>query len=85
MGAWEVAECLGVHRTNLQFIKDLPEQQYKVAIARWELGLKTGEIAALLGIAEGTVSSHLHAVRTKLARGLGPRYMPGKGQEGEAS
>jgi hypothetical protein len=25
MGAWEVAECLGVQRTNLQFIKDLPE------------------------------------------------------------
>ena len=34
MGAWEVAECLGVHRTNLQFIKDLPEPVQELRATR---------------------------------------------------
>jgi hypothetical protein len=34
MGAWEVAECLGVHRTNLQFIRDLPEPVQELRATR---------------------------------------------------
>src|SRR6185437_13859344 len=43
-----------------QIIGDLPERQHAVALLRWQQDLKENEIAALLGIADKTVSTHLH-------------------------
>jgi RNA polymerase sigma-70 factor (ECF subfamily) len=68
-----------------EVIRDLPEQQYKVALLRWEHDMKIRQIADLLGIAEGTVHSHLNAVRAKLASALGPRHKFGRGAKGEVS
>ena len=41
---------------------------------RWQQDMKEGEIAAVLGIAEKTVSTHLHRARRKLIAQLGPDY-----------
>jgi RNA polymerase sigma-70 factor (ECF subfamily) len=54
-----------------QVIGGLPEQQHAAALLRWGLGMKEGEIAAVLGIAEKTVSAHLYRIRRKLLLQLG--------------
>jgi RNA polymerase sigma-70 factor (ECF subfamily) len=54
-----------------QVIGGLPEQQHAAALLRWGLDMKEGEIAAVLGIAEKTVSAHLYRVRRKLLLHLG--------------
>jgi RNA polymerase sigma factor (sigma-70 family) len=58
-----------------QIIEDMPPRQKKVALMRWQDRMKVTEIAAELGIAEGTVHAHLHSARGKLAAGL-ERYYP---------
>jgi RNA polymerase sigma-70 factor (ECF subfamily) len=55
-------------------IRGLPEQQHAVALLRWGLDMKEGEIAAVLGIAEKTVSVHLYRVRRKLLKQVGADY-----------
>ena len=57
-----------------QVIQGLPGQQHATALLRWGLDMKEGEIAAVLGIAEKTVSVHLYRVRRKLLRQLGADY-----------
>ena len=52
-------------------IRGLPPQQHSVALLRWGLDMKESEIAAVLGIAEKTVSVHLYRVRRKLLLQLG--------------
>jgi RNA polymerase sigma-70 factor, ECF subfamily len=64
-------------------IQDLPPQQHAVAVMRWLLAMTNTEIAAALGIADGTVAAHLSAVRGKLKAGLGP-YNP-FGEDGGSS
>ena len=54
-----------------QVIGGLPEQQHAAALLRWGLGMKEGEIAAVLGIAEKTVSVYLYRIRRKLLLKLG--------------
>ncbi len=65
-------------------IQALPPQQHAVAVMRWLLAMTNAEIAAALGIADGTVAAHLSAVRAKLRAGLGP-YDPFGGEEGASS
>jgi RNA polymerase sigma factor (sigma-70 family) len=57
-----------------EVIGGLPEQQHAAALLRWGLDMKEGEIAAVLGIAEKTVSVHLDRVRRKLLLQLGAAY-----------
>lgn len=57
-----------------QIIKDMPERQHAVAVLRWQQGMKQTEIAAALGMAEKTVSVHLHRARRQLITQLGPNY-----------
>ncbi|HEY6494625.1 MAG TPA: sigma-70 family RNA polymerase sigma factor [Trebonia sp.] len=68
-----------------EVIGDMPPRQRQIALMRWQQRMTTPEIAAKLGIAEGTVHAHLHAARGKLVAGL-ERYYPygtdsGKGAE----
>ena len=58
-----------------KIIEDMPPRQKKVALMRWQDHMKAAEIAAELGIAEGTVHAHLHTARGKLVAGL-ERYYP---------
>ena len=58
-----------------QIIEDMPPRQRKVALMRWQDRMKAAEIAAELGITEGTVHAHLHSARGKLVAGL-ERYYP---------
>ena len=52
-----------------QIIEDMPPRQKKVALMRWQDRMKAAEIAAELGITEGTVHAHLHSARGKAGRG----------------
>ena len=60
--AWEINE-------------DMPPRQKEVALMRWRDRMRATEIAAALGIAEGTVHAQLHGARRKLVAGL-DRYYP---------
>ncbi len=57
-----------------QVIQGLPGQQHAAALLRWGLDMKEGEIAAVLGVAEKTVSVYLYRVRRKLLLQLGADY-----------
>ena len=58
-----------------EIIEDMPPRQKMVALMRWQDRMKASEIAAELGVAEGTVHAHLHSARGKLVAGL-ERYYP---------
>jgi len=58
-----------------EIIEDMPPRQQKIALMRWQDRMKAAEIAAELGVAEGTVHAHLHSARGKLVAGL-ERYYP---------
>jgi RNA polymerase sigma factor (sigma-70 family) len=55
-----------------QAIQSMPEPQHTVALLHWLQDMKSGEIAAALGMAEKTVSAHVHRARRKLIAQLGP-------------
>jgi RNA polymerase sigma factor (sigma-70 family) len=57
-----------------QIIREMPKGQHVVAVLRWQLGMKEAEIAAVLSIAESTVSAQLHQARRKLIEQLGPDH-----------
>ncbi len=65
-------------------LQALPPQQHLVAVMRWLFAMKNTEIAAQLGIADGTVAAHLSAVRDKLKAALGP-YDPFGDEDGASS
>ena len=58
-----------------EIIEDMPPRQKTIALMRWQDRMKASEIAAELGVAEGTVHAHLHSARGKLVAGL-ERYYP---------
>ena len=58
-----------------EIIEEMPPRQRTVALMRWQDRMKASEIAAELGVAEGTVHAHLHSARGKLITGL-ERYYP---------
>jgi RNA polymerase sigma-70 factor, ECF subfamily len=68
-----------------QVIQEMPPRQYSVALLRWLLGMKEAEIAAVLGIAESTVSAQLHRARRKLIEQLGPDHPFARGDPEGAS
>ena len=57
-----------------QIINAMPGRQHAVALLRWQQDMKEAEIAAVLGMAEKTVSAHVHQARRKLIAQLGPDY-----------
>lgn len=69
-----------------QIINAMPVRQHAVALLRWQQDMKEGEIAAVLGMSEKTVSVHLHQARRKLIAQVGPDYpFASDGAEGAAS
>ena len=57
-----------------RIIQEMPERQYAVAMLRWRLDMMEAEIAAVLGMAETTVSAQLYRARRKLIAQLGPDH-----------
>jgi RNA polymerase sigma-70 factor, ECF subfamily len=55
-----------------QLIGELPERQHPIALMCWQLDMKEAEIAAVLGVAEKSVSETLDRVGRKLIALLGP-------------
>jgi RNA polymerase sigma factor (sigma-70 family) len=69
-----------------EIIEDMPPRQREIALLRWQDHLRIAEIAARLGVAEGTVHAALHAARRKLVAGLERYCPPGEGpREGDVS
>jgi RNA polymerase sigma factor (sigma-70 family) len=58
-----------------EVIDGMPPRQQEIALMRWRDRMRATEIAAALGIAEGTVHAQLHGARRKLVAGL-ERYYP---------
>lgn len=52
-------------------VRSLPRRQAAVIALHYYEDLPVADIAAVLGIAEGTVKAHLHKGRESLARRLG--------------
>jgi RNA polymerase sigma-70 factor, ECF subfamily len=67
-----------------RIIREMPPRQHTVAMLRWQLDMKEAEIAALLGVAEKTVSAQLHRARRKLVTQLGDDH-PFAGGNGEGA
>jgi RNA polymerase sigma factor (sigma-70 family) len=67
-----------------EIIDAMPPRQRAVALMRWRDRMRATEIAAALGIAEGTVHAQLHGARRKLVAGL-ERYYPFGPDRGEGS
>jgi RNA polymerase sigma factor (sigma-70 family) len=61
-----------------EIIEEMPPRQRMIALMRWQDRMKAAEIAAKLGVAEGTVHAHLHTARGKLIAGLERYYPPGR-------
>jgi RNA polymerase sigma-70 factor, ECF subfamily len=57
-----------------QIIREMPELQYAAALLRWQLDVREAEIAAMLGVAEKTVTAQLARARHKLIGQLGPDH-----------
>ena len=61
-----------------EIIGEMPPRQQEIALMRWQDRMKATEIAAALGVAEGTVHAHLHTARGKLVAGLEQYYPFGR-------
>jgi RNA polymerase sigma factor (sigma-70 family) len=72
--AAEALNAIALERAR-EIIAGLPPRQQACARMRWQDRMRAAEIAAALGVAEGTVHAHLHAARGKLVAGLA-RYYP---------
>ncbi len=67
-----------------EIIDGMPPRQQEIALMRWRDRMRAAEIAAALGIAEGTVHAQLHGARRKLVAGL-ERYYPFGTDSGEGA
>ena len=79
--AAEALNAIALERAR-EIIEGMPPQQKKIALMRWQDRMKASEIAAELGLAEGTVHAQLHTARGKLMTGL-ERYYPFGQDDGE--
>src|SRR5512142_1431537 len=75
--AAEALNAIALERAG-EIIEGMPPRQRACALMRWQDRMRVAEIAAALGIAEGTVHAHLHAARGKLAAGLAGHYPCGQ-------
>jgi RNA polymerase sigma factor (sigma-70 family) len=73
----EALNAIALDRAR-QIIAGLPPRQREIALLRWQEHLRITEIAARLGLAEGTVHAQLHQARRKLVTGLEPYYASGE-------
>ena len=71
--AAEALNAIALERAR-EIIEGMPPQQKKIALMRWQDRMKASEIAAELGLAEGTVHAQLHTARGKLVAGLEQYY-----------
>jgi RNA polymerase sigma-70 factor (ECF subfamily) len=55
------------HERFWRLVRRLPDRQARVVALHYAADLSVVEVAEVLGIAEGTVKSHLHAARARLA------------------
>lgn len=70
----DIAEGV-VERFALLFaLRSLPRRQREALVLRYLGGFSEADVALALGVAQGTVKSHLHRGATTLRRRLGPTF-----------
>lgn len=69
--ATEVDRLPGDSEAFWDAVRALPRRQAQAVALRYHSDLSVGEIAEVMGCAEGTVKAHLHAGRRSLAAELG--------------
>jgi RNA polymerase sigma-70 factor (sigma-E family) len=60
--------------TLAQALRALPARQRDAVVLRYLADMSEGDVAASLGVAPGTVKSHLHRAVTQLREALGPAF-----------
>jgi RNA polymerase sigma-70 factor (ECF subfamily) len=66
------AEEVDVRVVIRQALRELPRQQRAVVVLHYLEGFSVAEVAAQLGVSEGTVKTHLSRARTRMAAVIGP-------------
>ena len=70
------APATGEHQDLIAAVRALPTRQREVVALRIFLDLDTARTGQVLGIAEGTVTAHLHRAMTALRRQVQPTREP---------
>jgi RNA polymerase sigma-70 factor (sigma-E family) len=69
-------EAVVLRVTLAQALRALPARQRDAVVLRYLVDMSEADVAASLGIAPGTVKSHLHRAVEQLRRTLGPSFDP---------
>jgi RNA polymerase sigma-70 factor (sigma-E family) len=66
------ADYVAVRQTLTAALRQLPRRQCEVIVLRYLLDFSEAEVAAALGISQGTVKTHLHRGVAALRKSIGP-------------
>jgi RNA polymerase sigma factor (sigma-70 family) len=70
--AADLADYVAVRQTLTAALRQLPRRQCEVIVLRYLLGFSEAEVAAALGVSQGTVKTHLHRGIAAMRKRLGP-------------
>jgi RNA polymerase sigma-70 factor (sigma-E family) len=68
----DLAEHVAIRQTLTAALRQLPRRQREVIVLRYLLDFSEAEVAAALGVSQGTVKTHLHRGVAALRRSVGP-------------
>jgi RNA polymerase sigma-70 factor (ECF subfamily) len=68
----DLAEYVAVRQTLTAALRQLPRRQCEVIVLRYLLEFSEAEVAAALGVSQGTVKTHLHRGMAAMRKRLGP-------------
>lgn len=70
--AGDPAEYVAIRQTLMAALRQLPRRQCEVIVLRYLLDFSEAEVAAALGVSQGTVKTHLHRGMAALRKSVGP-------------
>lgn len=68
----DLADYVAVRQTLTAALRQLPRRQCEVIVLRYLLDFSEAEVAAALGVSQGTVKTHLHRGIAAMRKSLGP-------------
>jgi RNA polymerase sigma-70 factor (sigma-E family) len=70
--AGDPADQVALRRTLRAALRQLPRRQREAIVLRYQLDFSEAEVAATLGVSQGTVKTHLHRGIAALRQTVGP-------------
>jgi RNA polymerase sigma-70 factor (sigma-E family) len=70
--AGDPADCVVIRQTLTAALRQLPRRQREAIVLRYLLDFSEAEVAAVLGVSQGTVKTHLHRGIAAMRSSLGP-------------